>query len=167
MGLPPSISFCEPHVCADASVKSPFIPLRSYFTRETHSWKRSAARAEGATGPDCPLDLLSRVSSFLVCYWLLKLLLGSHTVVSWPRGLRFKPLLTAWLLNLWIPFSSFCSVCWAIKRGAGNVLLFLNRITECSVALPADMILVCVTWLIKAIHVPGFGQSAYFQDRLW
>lgn len=52
MGLPPSISFCPSHMCAGAFVKSPCIPLQSYFTGETESWKHSAARAEGATGPD-------------------------------------------------------------------------------------------------------------------
>lgn len=159
MSLPPNISFCHSHICAGASVKSPFVPF--WWTQ---SWKHSAARAEGATGPDCPLDLLSWVSSFLVHCWLLKSLVGLQIVVSWPWGLRFKPLLTAWLLNLWIPFSC----CWSV-RGAGNVLSLLNLITECSVAvaLPAALILICVTWLIKAIPVPGFGPKAYFQDRLW
>lgn len=63
MGLPPNI--CHPHICADVSVKSPFVPLRLYFTGETQSWKHSAARAEGAAGPDCPLNLLSWVSSLV------------------------------------------------------------------------------------------------------
>lgn len=120
-----------------------------------------AARAQGATGPGCSLDLFS-----VLHYWLLKSLVGPQTVVSWPWGLRFKLLLTAQLQNLWIPFSCCCSVCWAIRRGAGNVLLLLNLIRVlccCSFTCCHDFDL---CYLIDKGYSCSW-KSAYFQGRLW
>lgn len=167
MGLLPNISFCEPHICANASVKSPFIPLRSYFTDVRPSL--------GSTQLLEQKEQQGLIAHLTSCHGWAPSWFSTDCWNYFQDHILLCPGPEAWGLNhSWLPgfwtceFHSHLSAqCVGLSRGAGNVLLFLNLITECSVALPAAMILICVTWLIKAIPVPGFGQSTYFQDRLW